>query len=423
MPLATRAALAALLLAGAAACESDADCHLLGACLNHICSCDAGQGDNCTALRLLPSAPGDGTCDASRNGTARGFTTTWGGAPVQGADGRWNLHVSEMARHCGMTAWGSQSQAAHWVSTSLAGPYAREGLAVGPFAHNVAAVAVPNDGGAFAGGFLLTHIGVGCDTAGVHACNFTRLPRCENGTTPSAHVPAGGVEPPNPPGLVRARLHVAAGADGPWVPAPDAWTVPICGNNPAPAFLANGSLLLVCHEVMAPHQVCPPAETGGLTLAMSLTADWRTGPYAFSCLNLTNPRVVVGNATFVAANEDPFAWQDARGNLHILTHNQSPCYQNASWFGADVRGCGGHLFSGDGGTSWTFQWESAVYNGTVLYTDGQRRRYKRERPKLVLGARAEVLALATGIGVEIQDAFSPGNDSACTLVALVAPGA
>ena len=80
--------LAALLLALAPlhACLSDLDCHLNGVCDLAPgvgrCVCDAAwRGESCAELALLPSTPGDGTCDASRNGTARGFTTTWGGVP------------------------------------------------------------------------------------------------------------------------------------------------------------------------------------------------------------------------------------------------------------------------------------------------------------------------------------------------------
>ena len=413
--------LTALLLAGVAAaaasasCASDLDCHLNGACTAAgTCACDAAwAGPTCTTLALLPSAPGAGTCDASRNGTARGFTTTWGGVPLFNASAGWTLLVAEMARHCGMCAWGSQSQVARWEAAAVEGPYARAGTAVGPFAHNPAAIALPLDGGLLAGGVALFHIGIGCDTVGVHACNYTKMPACENGTTPSAHPPAGGAAPPNPPGLARAYLHVAADARGAFVPAPAAWTVPYCANNPAPLFLRNGSLMLVCHGAL------PCAHSGGLDVAVSATADWRSGAYHHACLNLTNPTHTVGNATFTAANEDPHAYQDARGNLHIVTHNQSPCYSNVSWFGADVRGCGGHFFSADGGASWTFQWERAIYNGTIFYTDGAAHTYKRERPKLVQDAAGRLVALATGIGVEIADAFYAGDDAACTNVALL----
>lgn len=44
-------------------------------------------------------------------------------------------------------------------------------------------------------------------------------------------------------------------------------------------------------------------------------------------------------------------------------------------------------------------------------------RYKRERPKVVQDpVTLDIIALATGIGVEIVDAFAPGDDAACSLV-------
>ena len=81
-----------------------------------------------------------------------------------------------------------------------------------------------------------------------------------------------------------------------------------------------------------------------------------------------------------------------------------------------MRGCGGHFFSGDDGGSWTFTWSHAAYNGTVVYTDGSVKVYKRERPKLVQDVDLNLIALANGIGVEIADAFTAGNDSACSIV-------
>ena len=75
----------------------------------------------------------------------------------------------------------------------------------------------------------------------------------------------------------------------------------------------------------------------------------------------------LGNLFLCVRNNSPDLYMDKRGNLHVLTHNQSPCYSGraASFFGADVRGCGAHFFSSDMGASWKFAWH-AVYNGTVV---------------------------------------------------------
>jgi hypothetical protein len=258
-----------------------------------------------------------------------------------------------MANHCGMCEWGAVSTVAHYVSQGggVGGPYSRVGTAVGSEAHNPVVVPVPDSGE-----FLMFHIYIACNSEGVWACNYTALPHCTNGTTP-LHPGAGGAVP-TPANLTRAFTHVAASLEGPWTPVNSSWTLPYCSNNPAPLFLANGSFMMACHEPMAPGE--SNCTTSSLTyLATSTTKDWRTGPYVHQCLNLTNYEYRHGNQTFQAASEDPHLYQDARGNLHMLSHNQSPCYdgpQVAGWWGADVRGCGAHYFSDDGGASWSFQW-------------------------------------------------------------------
>jgi hypothetical protein len=389
---------------------------LNGVCVAGACKCDAAwHGPSCELLSLLPSAPGDGTCDPSLNGTATGFTTTWGGHPMQDADGSWHLQVAEMAQHCGMCSWGSVSEVAHWASGALAGPYSRVSTAVGAFAHNPAVVAAPPDAKGGSALFLMWHIGIGCDSAGVHACNYTRMPSCANGSTPLHPQPP--LKPvPNPPNLTRAVVHMAVRLGGPWAPVPPSWKLPSC-NNPSPLFLRNGSLMVMCH---GPYSQCP--QSGGLSFFTSFASvDWRFGPFGFHCLNILNPDFSFNGTTFHTANEDPHLWQDARGALHVLTHNQSPCYSGpvaAAFYGADVRGCGGHFFSADGGLSWTFSWHAA-YNGTVHFTDGRVRVYKRERPKLVQNAQGAIIALANGVGPALVDSFQPGNDTACSLVVAV----
>jgi hypothetical protein len=331
------------------------------------------------------------------------------------AAGVWHAHVAEMAQHCGMSAWASQSQVAHYAAPALTGPYTRVDTAVGAWAHNPHVLATPP--GTPEAAFLMFHIGIGCDSAGVHACNYSRLPACTNGSTPLHPQPAGGSAAPPPPNATRAVTHVAGALGGPWRAPPADWRLPSC-SNPSPRFLANGSLMLVCHGSYAQ---CGPA-SGGLSFFTSLTQDWRRGGFGFRCLPLLNPSFTFNGTLFHPANEDPHLYQDTRGNLHILTHNQSPCYSGptaAAFFGADVRGCGGHFFSADLGKSWTFAWHAA-YNGTVFFTDGSTKTYKRERPKVVQDASGNIIGLSTGVGVALVDAFAAGNDTACTLVAAVA---
>ena len=399
-------------------CASDYDCSLTGICnaTSGICACDSGWvGQFCYSLNLSSVPRGAGDCDPSLNGTATGYMTSWGGLPQHDeATGIWHLHAASMAQHCGMTAWGSQSEVGHYISESgLQGPYKRNGTAVAAFSHNPVVIPVPAGTAGADASYLMLHIGIACNSEGVWKCNYTNLYTCTNGTTPyHPEKPTGPV--PNPPDVYRAFTHVASNLSGPWLPMPSHWTLPQCNNNPAPLFLSNGSLMIACHEPMQTMSTCP--HSGGLYLATSATANWTMGPYIYQCLNLLNPNVTVDNVTYTTANEDPHLFADKRGNLHILTHNQAPGYQNLSWFGGDVRGDGGHFFSGDGGYTWRFMWHAA-YDGLVQYDDGTTKRYKRERPKLVQDpVTLAPLALVSGAGVELVDAFSPGDDCACTIV-------
>lgn len=420
MALRCALALASLAAAGRADDACNANGVLAARGTGTACACDSGwKGAACELLDLLPSTRGDGTCaPAAGAAVARGATTTWGGAPLREAGGSWALTVSEMANHCGMIEWGGCSQGALWrANASVTGPYERVRTVIGPYSHNVWPFKVNSSL------YLLFHIGIGCDTAGVHACNYTRMPTCTNGSTWPPKPPPGTQRVENPVDLSRATLFVAPAPGGPWAAAPRNWTLPTCSNNPTAVILRNGSMMLMCHEPFA-GLACKPA-ANYLYTATSLTPDWAHGAWAARCVHTNNPTLTVGNATFTAYNEDPHLYVDPRGNLHALMHNQGPCYSgaNASFYGADVRGCGGHMYSTDGGESWTFTWRAA-YNGTVVFDDGTAVRYRRERPKLVVDDAGAPFALATAVSLNVRvEAFQPGEDAACTLVSRLGGGA
>eukprot|EP00040_Diaphanoeca_grandis_P030344 m.179245 g.179245 ORF g.179245 m.179245 type:complete len:517 (-) comp31965_c0_seq1:253-1803(-) len=409
-------------------CKDDKGCQLNGVCnvTTGRCICDFGwRGENCMLLDLAPPERGQGTCDPSLNGTARGYTTTWGGRPLQDPEsGKWHYHVAEMAKHCGMCRWSSVSQVAHYVSDApsntygggVLGPYSRVDTAVGVFAHNPIVAAVPNSTKGSPTAYIMMHIGNG-GVSDVHSPKQT-VATCTSGVTPidnngllptrSEGERVAGMFEKHSSSSSSGRMHVASTLSGPWIAAPTNWTVPTC-NNPHPLFLPDGRLMIACH-----------LQTCNLGFYTSLTTDWRYGKWSsVVCTNITSGASYTYNGTtFRPANEDPDLYIDKRGHLHVLTHNQSPCYSGtaAPFFGADVRGCGAHFFSDDLGNTWSFAWH-AVYNGTVVYTDGTHMRYKRERPKLIQHpVTKELVALANGIGVEILDAFEAGNDSACSLV-------
>ena len=374
------------------------------------CNFFSWTGLTCAVLNLAPSNPGDGTCESNLNGTARGFMTTWGGSPVLSGS-TWTLVVSEMANHCGMIQWGGASQAGLWTSSSITGPYYRKSTVVGVFCHNAWLFPVNSSL------YVLFHIGLGCDSVGVHACNYGKLPSCTNGTSPSFHPPLRNGTVPNEVNLHRAHTHFSTSPEGPFLPIPSDWTLPYCANNPTAVFLKNGSMMMMCHTQFE-GLTCKP-EQNYLYTAVSLTTDWTHGKWVARCVKTLNPMLNTTNGTFSAYNEDPHLFLDQRGNVHALTHNQGPCYsgENASFYGADVRGCGGHMFSTDQGNTWTFTWHAA-YNGSVLFRNKQVNsvRYRRERPKLVMnGTRPIALSTAVSFNVEPEQ-FQPNRDSACTLV-------
>ena len=100
-------------------CKDDLGCQLNGLCTVSTgrCVCDPGwTGENCELMNQMAPKRGQGTCDPSLNGTATGYTTTWGGRPLQDPiTKKWHYHVAEMAKHCGMCQWAHVSQVSNLV--------------------------------------------------------------------------------------------------------------------------------------------------------------------------------------------------------------------------------------------------------------------------------------------------------------------
>jgi len=113
-------------------CTSDHDCQLNGVCVSGKCDCDAAwQGDACSELAL----EGDG--HYAYGGPDSGVTSWGGGPPVlDSATGNWTLFVTEIAEHCGLSEWGTQSTVVAATARSPAGPFHRTGLAIPSQAHN-----------------------------------------------------------------------------------------------------------------------------------------------------------------------------------------------------------------------------------------------------------------------------------------------
>ena len=126
-------------------CTGDADCSRLGRCRQdprgtgrRACACSPGwTGAYCEQLDLVAAAPGSGLDLLPANGTS-----TWGGAVVK-ANGAWHMLYSELAGHCGINAWLSNSVVAHAVSGSPLGGFARRRTVWPLFSHEPTLATAP----------------------------------------------------------------------------------------------------------------------------------------------------------------------------------------------------------------------------------------------------------------------------------------
>eukprot|EP01048_Picozoa_sp_COSAG05_P006789 COSAG05_NODE_458_length_9621_cov_5.309914_1_plen_659_part_00 len=111
-------------------CQSDLDCSLNGVCGNATCYCDSGwSGVRCHLLDFAPS-------EHHTAYDVDGNTSSWGGsAALDPADGKWHGFFSEFAGHCGVNSWLTNSMIVHAVSEQPQGPYIRQDVALGAWAH------------------------------------------------------------------------------------------------------------------------------------------------------------------------------------------------------------------------------------------------------------------------------------------------
>ena len=97
---------------GGAACGSIDDCFLGGECRAGRCVCDTWRtAPNCSALNLLPLAPGAGAGAGPPQQVYPGEAgwSSWG-AQVLFSGGRYHLFAARFARHCGLNSWWCNSE-------------------------------------------------------------------------------------------------------------------------------------------------------------------------------------------------------------------------------------------------------------------------------------------------------------------------
>ena len=148
-------------------------------------------------------------------------------------------------------------------------------------------------------------------------------------------------------------------------------------DNPSPLLLRNGTLLLMCSRsrggTSEPHW--------RLYSAATPRGPWAHVTEIYPASNRTN-----------TASEDPVLWEDAQGNLHVLSHTGPPRHD------ADQPSIvvSIHGFSRDG-IAW-FWSASQPYGSTIHFEDGSSAHHATaERPKLVLNGHGQPTHLINGL--------------------------
>lgn len=226
------------------ACTSDADCSLLGVCVNpqtgpalepNRCDCDPGwKGEDCGQADLLPYRDGDGYINES--------AASWGGRPVYDDKSKtWHLFATEIAHRCPLILFMNDSTVIRAEAESPTGPYTRKETVLPPFHHNPTVIGPTPDGY-----YLIFSIGNTNTEEEQIGCEHAVPAECDRG-----HSFCRGSHMPYSNG--RINLAYSKSVRGPWTEKvilpydadnnASAWNCE--NNNPTATILPNGTIFLV----------------------------------------------------------------------------------------------------------------------------------------------------------------------------------
>jgi len=329
----------------AATCNDQLDCSLNGICSNGgTCKCDPQwTGDNCDLLNLKPALSG------KSNGYQEENTSSWGGSVLQ-VGSQYHMFVSRISGGCGLNCWQGNSEIAHVAASSPLGPFTLQEIVLPYFAHGPTIHQLSD------GTFLLLHLG--CSTPG-HPIPDHDPCTCpwHNGTSPKTMKSVTSKKIPDACGSDYISLNTASSVSGPWTTIgqknPKAnWASGT--TNPGIFISANDSIM------MAYRGNLKTTDSANERLGVAYASSWKS--------DFVDPRSV---PVFSHEGEDPYIYQDKRGNFHIIYHDMD---------GSDK---GAHGYSRDGIT-W-YNGDVPCYTGEVHFDDGTSKKFqKRQRPQLIV---------------------------------------
>jgi hypothetical protein len=346
-------------------CLGAADCSFNGKCSKGFCACyPQWMGRHCGQLNLVPTARDAGL--QTREPSTGERASSWGGSVVRGDDGVYHMYAAEMTHHCGIVVWLSNSQIRHAVSTRPDGPFVARDVAEGVWGHEPTAARAPS--GEYV---LFWTASFGKDVP----CSKIPCENCKDGdSTIDASVDPHCLPDTRCTHRVPLLTYMSYATDpsGPWsepvaIPSPEN----MGDTNFAPIIRQDGSLVALGR---------PPW--------VWRAAHWKNASsYTFE--KAAGGRSIDG--------EDPFLYVDPRepSILHGLSHA-------GGWDSS-----GGHVWSEDGGKTWSGFEDVAAYGSRIEYEEGEAgdgsgggRSYtslsRRERPHLIFDVDGLPVALTNG---------------------------
>jgi len=372
----------------AAGCTKDTDCSLNGVCAAGICTCDSGWiGDKCQTLDLIPGPRTSGYRNI--NDPLLGNTSSWGGGSWYDAkDGKWYMWATELADHCGMHTWTTNSQTIRASSAAATGHYQREAVQIGIWSHEVVVTRGP-------AGEYVAYFSYNANPGSTRPeCKL-----CTDGSTnpackKKAHLGAPFIEVIDP-----TYMSWSATATGNW-----SEPVMVLGPKIVPTMTPmDTNMAVVINKDGSVNGMWRDHHPTGKSVPHLVTAtNWKDpGTYKFSMDDLLFGKKQGSSVSSAAARrrkptpgsnpgglEDMFLWVDARGHYHAVFHQMYTCLT-----------CTAHAYSVDG-VSWSYGGTAATAETT--YTDGGKETFGHcERPHMIFD-KDGVTPVALTNGVKIQ---------------------